>query len=130
MADKSVGQTDNATKTKQNRRPYFSSLGDILEQCIEQEKLSRRIYIQRLQQLWPEVVGGRIADFSRVIGLSGKILRVELDRPDWLTALQPCREKIISNLNQGVRRKLVEDIVFVAPAAGGSSSRTVFNPDL
>ncbi len=94
------------------KKPSFSPLGEVLNQSLGKWGLAEKINLQRIQQLWPQVVGDRIAGFTQVSGLAGRRLKVKLDRADWLSALEPLQAEIIAKLNQSLGRELIEEITF------------------
>jgi predicted nucleic acid-binding Zn ribbon protein len=96
------------------KKPAFAPVGGVLGQQLEQWGLAERINLKRVQQLWPKVVGEKIAGFTQVVGLAGNRLKIKLDRTDWLSALQPLQEEIILKLNQGLGSRVVEEIILEA----------------
>jgi hypothetical protein len=61
---------------------------------------------------WQEAAGGRLAQVSRPIHFAGSLLVVEVDSPEWLTALEAVRLRIRAKLNAAIGSKAVGRIVF------------------
>lgn len=105
------------------KKPSFSPLGDVLNQSLGKWGLAEKINLQRIQKLWPEIVGAKIAGFTQVSGLAGKKLKVKLARADWLSALQPLQAEIIARLNQGLGNQFIEEITFKTTTSRKSPRR-------
>ncbi len=105
------------------RKPGFVSAGKILNQSLSQLGLADKINLKRSQQLWPGVVGGEIADFTGVVGLTGKRLQVSLTNPEWRSALEPLQQDIALKLNKLMGGELIEEIFFETNTPGKRSKR-------
>lgn len=63
---------------------------------------------------WQEAAGGRLAQVSRPVHFTGSLLVVEVDSPEWITALEAVRKRIHAKLNAAIGSKSVGRIVFRA----------------
>lgn len=63
---------------------------------------------------WKEAAGGRLAQVSRPIHFTGSLLVVEVDSPEWITALEAVRTRIHAKLNAAIGSKAVGRILFRA----------------
>ncbi len=64
----------------------------------------------RIIDCWAEVVGGAVADHTRVRGLSGGVLTVVVDHPGWATQLRYLRERIARELNSALGTDVVSSV--------------------
>ncbi|MBI3754531.1 MAG: DUF721 domain-containing protein [Deltaproteobacteria bacterium] len=63
-------------------------------------------------KIWPKAVGPGIAKRARPLKLSGKILSVTVDTSAWMEELKYLKEDIIKKINDELKERTVEDIVF------------------
>lgn len=77
---------------------------------------------------WREAAGGKLAQVSRPIHFTGSLLVVEVDSPEWISALEAVRPRIHAKLNAAIGSKAVGRIMFRAastlrkPAARAETS--------
>jgi predicted nucleic acid-binding Zn ribbon protein len=77
-------------------------VGEVLARLLESTGLGRRRDERRLLDSWPEVVGERVARFSRPVDLSDGVLTLEADNAVWrqeLTLLLPLIAKRFNELH-------------------------------
>ena len=63
---------------------------------------------------WKEAAGGRLAQVSRPVHLTGSLLVVEVDSPEWIAAFEAVRTRIQAKLNAAIGSKAVGKILFRA----------------
>jgi predicted nucleic acid-binding Zn ribbon protein len=84
------------------RRGPAERVGDVLARLLETTGLSRR-HDERLQlESWTEIVGERVARFSRPVDLSNGVLTLEADNAVWrqeLTLLLPLIAKRFNEIH-------------------------------
>lgn len=63
---------------------------------------------------WKEAAGGRLSQVSRPIHFTGTLLVVEVDSPEWISALEAVRPRIQAKLNAAIGSTAVGRILFRA----------------
>ncbi len=63
---------------------------------------------------WQEAAGGRLAQVSRPVHFTGRLLVVEVESPEWIDALEAVRTRVQAKLNAAIGSKAVGRIVFRA----------------
>ena len=84
------------------RRGPAERVGDVLARLLETTGLSRRHDERQLLESWAEIVGERVARFSRPVDLSNGVLTLEADNAVWrqeLTLLLPLIAKRFNELH-------------------------------
>ena len=64
----------------------------------------------RILDCWADVVGGSVADHTRIRGLSGGVLSVVVDHPGWATQLRYLRSRIAEELNSTLGSEVVSSV--------------------
>ncbi len=105
------------------KKPGFVSTRDILNRSLPKFGLAEQINFQRIELVWPQIVGEKIADFTKVVRLTGKSLTVNLQNAEWLPALEPLQQDIVLKLNQTLGGELIKEIIFETAASGKRSGR-------
>lgn len=86
-----------------------SVLADLLEEAGVQEQVER----VRVLELWPEIVGERVAAVTRAKSVDGATLIVEVRSSAWLMELNMLKGDIVERTNQHMNDVSIEKIVFV-----------------
>lgn len=88
-----------------------SSVGDILKEIIQSNKLQPGIDQVSVHQAWQNLMGNGVNSYTRNIALKGSTLYVELTSAVLRQELSYGKEKIIKMLNEELRRDVVREIV-------------------
>jgi len=88
----------------------MKTLGQALKQLIKDLGIESEIIHHQAVQLWPEVVGRKIASISQAEKIDGKILFVKVKNDSWRNELVFLKKDIIERLNKRIGKKIVEDL--------------------
>lgn len=89
---KNDGMRDDRRKGKRKRKREPVPVREALAGFLSQAGLQRRLDERRLVAVWPDVVGEKIARFSRALDYEDGVLLLEADNAVWrqeLTLLVP-----------------------------------------
>ena len=92
----------NSPGQPHERRGPAERVGDVLARLLENTGLSRRHDERQQLESWTEIVGERVARFSRPVDLSDGVLTIEADNAVWrqeLTLLLPLIAKRFNELH-------------------------------
>lgn len=86
---------------------------DVLGRILDASALGHNIEHVEVYETWREVVGGEIARHTRVTGVSGNVLRVEVDSSPWLCELSSFHKRqLLAELCRRLRKTRITDIHF------------------
>jgi len=85
----------------------------VLAQVLEQHGVQKTVQRIGIFECWPEIVGERIGGVSKVKGLDGDVLFVEVRSSAWLTELSMLRGEVLERVNARLADAPLERIVFV-----------------
>jgi predicted nucleic acid-binding Zn ribbon protein len=88
----------------------MKTLGQALSQLIKDLGIESEIIHNQAVQLWPEVVGKKIANITQAKKIDGKILFVKVKNDSWRNELVFLKKDIIERLNKKIGKKVVEDL--------------------
>lgn len=86
----------------------------VLDDLIKSMGVQKRMDEEKAALLWGEVVGEKISSHARPVRARGGKLFVEVDSSTWMNELLFYKGEIISKLNRRLRRRVIDDIIFVA----------------
>ena len=89
------------------------SLGKILNQLLDRYGLAERAKEIEALNLWPEVVGEKIAKVTEARELREGRVFVKVANSVWRNELYYLKPEIIKELNLRIGKSIVHDIVFV-----------------
>lgn len=87
--------------------PLSGLLKDFIKRIPHRTELKRGMVLH----VWPEVVGGRIAEITKNVHFEGDRLIVEVDNPAWRHELHANRYSLVKKLNDKVDAKIVKEII-------------------
>lgn len=90
----------------------MQSLGQILPEFLKEIVDDEELCLIFLTELWPRLVGERVARRSRPLSLRAKRLRVAVFNEGWGRELEPLIPGIIQSVNAYWRSTLIERIAF------------------
>jgi len=86
---------------------------DILKRLLDGSALGRNLEHVEVYSVWRVVAGAEIARHTRVAGLRGNVLRVEVDSSPWLYELAGFHKKhLLAGLSSNLKKTKVVDITF------------------
>jgi len=88
-------------------------LGEVVPGVLRDLGLDRELEIQRLLDVWPELVDEKIASHTRATALERGVLVVVVDSPIWMTELRFLKGLLLKRLAPRCRTGMVRDIRFV-----------------
>lgn len=91
-------------------------VGDILSGVLRSLGLTKALARQDAVVRWESVVGERIAQVAKAVGVSGNVLFVEVDSSAWLSELGFMKHDILRRLNAGQKEGRIERIVLTLSA--------------
>ncbi|MDX1394231.1 MAG: DUF721 domain-containing protein [Gemmatimonadota bacterium] len=112
--------------TWERRKTRPRAVGSMLDDLFERLGIGERVEKARTAGRWAEVAGPHIARVTRVGGVRGGTLFVEVAGAAWMTELNMMRRTLLRRLNEDRERGRIERIVFVQAeetGAAGSEGR-------
>jgi len=88
-----------------------SSIGDVLKQIIQVNKLQPGMDEVSVKDAWKSLMGNGVNTYTRNVVLKGNILYVELTSAVLREELSYGKDKIIKMINEELRRDVVKDVV-------------------
>ncbi|HPJ11706.1 MAG TPA: DUF721 domain-containing protein [Flavobacterium sp.] len=93
------------------RRNNESSIGDVLKEIIEKNKLQPGIDQVAVKDAWKSLMGNGVNTYTRNVVLKGNTLYVELTSAVLREELSYGKDKIIRMINEELRRDVVAAVV-------------------
>ncbi len=100
-------------------------VGGVLAELLDRMGIRERVERSATAARWEWVVGPHIARVTRVGGIKGGTVFIEVAGAAWMTELNMMRRKLLSRLNRDRTRGRLERIVFVQ---SGESSPAAARP--
>ena len=88
-----------------------SSIGDILKEIIEANKLDKGLNQISVVDAWKNLMGNGVNNYTRNVLLKGSTLYVELTSAVLREELSYGKDKIIKMINEELGREVVKDVV-------------------
>ena len=88
-----------------------SSVGDVLKQIIEVNKLQSGMDQIDVREAWCNLMGNGVKTYTKNVVLKGTTLYVELTSSVLREELSHGKSKIIKMINEELRRDVVKDVV-------------------
>ncbi|WP_348800375.1 DUF721 domain-containing protein [Flavobacterium adhaerens] len=88
-----------------------SSVGDILKQIIEVNKLQAGMDDIDVREAWRNLMGNGVNSYTQNVVLKGSTLYVQLTSAVLREELSHGKSKIIKMINEELRRDVVRDVV-------------------
>jgi predicted nucleic acid-binding Zn ribbon protein len=101
----------------------MKKIGGPLRDLLDRLRLNEPMAGWQATELWPEVVGERIASRSRAIAFRDGVLIVEVESPTWMSELTYHKRRIIKTLNAKLGGKAVVREIRMQPAAAKKEDR-------
>ncbi|MCZ0936091.1 MAG: DUF721 domain-containing protein [Gemmatimonadetes bacterium] len=103
-------------------------VGGVLAELLDRLGIRERVERSATAARWERVVGPHIARVTRVGGIKGGTVFIEVAGAAWMTELNMMRRKLLGRLNRDRARGRIERIVFVqsgeSPPAAMRPGRT------
>ena len=88
-----------------------SSIPEVLQQFIQQNKLESGMDKIDVEQAWKSLMGNGVNSYTQEVILKGSTLYVKLTSAVLREELSYGKQKIISMLNEELRKEVVKEIV-------------------
>ncbi len=89
-----------------------SSISDVLKEFIEKNKLQSGMDKIDVQQAWKSLMGNGVNSYTNEVILKGATLYVSLSSAVLRQELSYGKQKIITMLNEELRKDVVKDLIF------------------
>lgn len=93
------------------RQSNESSISDVLQQFIQQNRLEAGMDKIYVEQAWKNLMGNGVNSYTQEVILKGSTLYVKLTSAVLREELGYGKQKIITMLNEELRKEVVMDIV-------------------
>lgn len=88
-------------------------MGDVLGDVLRKHGVEKSVRRASIARLWPEIVGEKLAEVTRVRGTDKDALFVEVRSSAWLAELSMLREEVLERVNARVEDAPLARVVFV-----------------
>ena len=88
-----------------------SSIGDVLKEIIQNNKLQPGIDQISVKEAWVSLMGNGVNSYTKNVTLIGETLYVELSSSVLREELSHGKSKIISMINEELKREIVKNII-------------------
>lgn len=88
-----------------------SSIGDVLKEIIQSNKLQPGMDQISVKEAWVSLMGNGVNSYTKNISLKGSTLYVELTSSVLREELSHGKSKIIAMINEELRRDIVKDVI-------------------
>jgi hypothetical protein len=88
-----------------------SSIGDVLKEFIQSNKLQSGIDQISVKEAWVSLMGNGVNSYTKNVTLKGETLYVELSSSVLREELSHGKSKIITMINEELKREIVKSII-------------------
>jgi len=88
-----------------------SSIGDVLKEIIQSNKLQPGMDQVSVKEAWVSLMGNGVNNYTKNVALKGSTLYVELTSSVLREELSHGKSKIIDMINEELRRDIVKDVI-------------------
>ena len=88
-----------------------SSIGDVLKEIIQSNKLQPGMDQVSVKEAWVSLMGNGVNSYTKNVTLKGSTLYVELTSSVLREELSHGKSKIIAMINEELRRDIVKDVI-------------------
>ncbi|MEN9876122.1 MAG: hypothetical protein RLZZ529_1119 [Bacteroidota bacterium] len=93
------------------RQSNQSTVGDVLKQIIQTNKLQPGMDQIDVKEAWQNLMGNGVNSYTKNIALRGSTLYVELSSSVLREELSHGKSKIIAMINEELQREVIKDVV-------------------
>ena len=94
------------------KRSQPISVGDAIASTLKNLGFTQRLKRFEVLNLWPTIVGDRIAQVTRAERFEGGKLFVKVDHAPWRNELTFLKKELIAKINSTMNEEVVQEIVF------------------
>lgn len=88
-----------------------STVGDVLKQIIQVNKLQSGMDQIDVKEAWQNLMGNGVNNYTKNVALRGSTLYVELTSSVLREELSHGKSKIIAMINEELQREVIKDVV-------------------
>ena len=94
------------------KRNYkLKSIKSIIENFIDQDKISNGIFNVKIKEAWEKAVEKKIFDYTREIYVKKDVLFIKVSNPTLKQEILYSRQKVIDLINEDLGKELIKKIV-------------------
>jgi len=97
-------------------------IGGPLQELLARLRLTGPMVGWQAVEVWPEVVGDRVAARAHAVAFRDGTLVVEVDSATWMNELTYLKRRMIDDLNRRLGAEVVSELR-LTPASGGTGHR-------
>jgi len=97
-------------RRRPTRKRKTVAAGDLVSGLLHKHRLGVEVSESRVSQVWPTIVGERIAARSWPVAIRNKELLVAVANPSWLHQLSFLRDEIVDKVNGVAKRELIDSV--------------------
>lgn len=86
--------------------------GSIVSSVLDHLGISKKIKQYEVIDLWPKIVGPKIAEVTKVDRIEGDKLFVAVSTSTWRNELMFLKQELIEKVNASLEQKVISDIIF------------------
>ncbi len=86
------------------------SLTDILSAYLRETGLEQTVLEQRLERLWPELMGKQVARLTEKVEIKDGVVHIKIRSAALRQQLFDCRGKVVEKLNKAVNANVIKSI--------------------
>lgn len=94
------------------RKSNQQSIGEILQQYLKENNLDKKLRRSHIIGTWETIMGKMVANHTKNMYFSDKVLFIELDSPGLRNELSFRKAEMIKKINTEAGEEMVKDIVF------------------
>ena len=91
----------------------MNTLEQALNKLIKNLGIEDKVLDSRIINIWPIVVGKKIADVSKAEKITNRILYVKVKNSSWRNELIYYKKDIITKINKNIGKNVIDDIRLV-----------------
>ncbi len=91
----------------------MESLGRVLKRTLKDFGVEKTVRRYQALEIWPEVVGERIAEVTEPVSLSGRKMLIRVKQDVWRHELLYHLPEIIQKINEKVGIQAVDEILLI-----------------
>ena len=88
-------------------------INTVLDNFLNKTRLSDGINQQKAVEVWPETVGGKIAENTEAISVEHGVLFIRASSSAWSQELQLKKKEILLKINKKVGKETIKDLRFI-----------------
>lgn len=94
------------------KRTHPESIGNIIEQLMQEEQLDTQLYEYRASALWPQVVGPGVNRYTVSRDVRQGVMYIRLSSAVLRQELMMGRSLLVKRINEMLGQDVIRDIVF------------------